>query len=53
MDGVRTAEGGWRSYRGDDLGSIEVDGRSADGLQPPHRVPMCRYVVVQRFRHPN
>ena len=41
MDGVRTAEEGWGSYRGDGLGSNGVDGRSADGLQSPHRVPMA------------
>ena len=27
MDGVRTAEEGWGSYRGDILGSIGADGR--------------------------
>ena len=38
MDGVRTGEGGmaWAP-----LGSIGVDGRSADALQPPHRAPMA------------
>ena len=40
MDGVRTGEGGV-SYRGDGLGSIGVDGRSADALQLPHRAPMA------------
>ena len=30
--GVRELQGGW-------LGSIGVDGRSADGLQSPHRAP--------------
>ena len=40
MDGVRTAEGGG-SYRGDGLGSIGINWRSADGLQSPDRVPMA------------
>ena len=41
MDGVRTGERRVRELQGDGLGSIGVDGRSADGLQPPHSVPMA------------
>ena len=41
-DGRREDSGrGVRELQGDGLGSIGVDGRSADGLQSPHRVPMA------------
>ena len=30
-----------RELQGDGLGSIGVDGRSAEGLQSPHRPPMA------------
>ena len=41
MDGMKTAEEGGGSYGGDGLGSIGVDGRSAEGLQSSHRAPMA------------
>ena len=37
----RREDRGRGGYRGDGLGSIGVDGRSADALQPPHRAPMA------------
>ena len=41
IDGVRTAEGRSGSHRGDGLGSIGIDWRSADGFQLPDRVPVA------------
>ena len=41
-DGRREDRGrGVRELQGDGLGSIGVDGRSADALQPPHRALMA------------
>ena len=48
-DGRREDSGrGVRQLRGDGLGSIGVDGRSAEGLQSPHRPPGPAALAAKR-----